>query len=36
MNGSHYVCGERGIAKLVEALRHLQLSDFFDQAEIDI
>ena len=35
MSGSHYVRGKRGISRTAEALGHVQLSSFFNQAEFD-
>ena len=35
MSGSHYVRGKRGMSMIAEALGYLQLSAFFNQAELD-
>ena len=35
MRGSHYVRGKRGMSSTAEALGHVQLSSFFNQAEFD-
>ena len=35
ISGSHYVRGKRGIAMIAEVFRHLQLSFFLGQAELD-
>ena len=35
MSGSHYVRGKRGMSRTAEALGHVQLSSFFNQAEFD-
>ena len=35
IGGSHYVPGKREMSMISEALGHLQLSTFFNQAELD-